>query len=132
MNSLKVCFIGVGSIAKRHMKNLRIIAEKRKIKLTIDALRRRIVSDEEQGSDIHRSYIEGKSEQAMMTYFDMTIAVHKEGIYVRDLIDINKNKKNKSERKSILDEINKSHSEVRLNNDIKLQNYYKNIIEKVS
>ena len=51
---------------------------------------------------------------------------------VRDLIDINKNKKNKSERKSILDEINKSHSEIRLNNDIKLQNYYKNIIEKVS
>ena len=81
---------------------------------------------------IHRSYIEGKSEQSMMAYFDMTIAVHKEGIYVRDLIDINKNKKNKSERKSILDEINKSHSEVRLNNDIKLQNYYKNIIEKVS
>ena len=74
---------------------------------------------------IHRSYIEGKSEQSMMAYF-------KEGIYVRDLIDINKNKKNKSERKSILDEINKSHSEVRLNNDIKLQNYYKNIIEKVS
>ena len=81
---------------------------------------------------IHRSYIEGKSEQSMMAYFDMTIAVHKEGIYVRDLIDINKNKKNKSERKSILDEINKSHSEVRSNNDIKLQNYYKNIIEKVS
>ena len=51
---------------------------------------------------IHRSYIEGKY------------------------------KKNKSERKSILDEINKSHSEVRSNNDIKLQNYYKNIIEKVS
>ena len=81
---------------------------------------------------IHRSYIEGKSEQAMMAYFDMTMAVQKEGIYVRDLIDINKNKKNKSERKSILDEINKSHSEVRSNNDIKLQNYYKNIIEKVS
>ena len=81
---------------------------------------------------IHRSYIEGKSEQAMMAYFDMTMAVQKEGIYVRDLIDINKNKKNKSERKSILDEINKSHSEIRLNNDIKLQNYYKNIIEKVS
>ena len=60
------------------------------------------------------------------------MAVQKEGIYVRDLIDINKNKKNKSERKSILDEINKSHSEIRLNNDIKLQNYYKNIIEKVS
>ena len=81
---------------------------------------------------IHRSYIEGKSEQSMMAYFDMTMAVQKEGIYVRDLIDINKNKKNKSERKSILDEINKSHSEIRLNNDIKLQNYYKNIIEKVS
>ncbi len=40
MDRLKVCFIGVGSIAKRHIRNLRVICEERKIKLTIDAFRR--------------------------------------------------------------------------------------------
>ena len=40
MEKLKVCFTGIGSIANRHIKNLRTIAEKRKILLTIDAYRR--------------------------------------------------------------------------------------------
>lgn len=40
MKELKVCFIGVGSIAKRHINNLRIIAQQRNINITIDALRR--------------------------------------------------------------------------------------------
>lgn len=37
---LKVCFVGVGSIAKRHIKNLRLISEKRGIQLTVDGYRR--------------------------------------------------------------------------------------------
>ncbi|MBO4845844.1 MAG: Gfo/Idh/MocA family oxidoreductase [Lachnospiraceae bacterium] len=40
MEQLKVCFVGVGSIAKRHIKNLHSIAEKRSIELTVDAFRR--------------------------------------------------------------------------------------------
>ena len=40
MNSLKVCFIGVGSIAKRHIHNLSSICDERQIELTIDAFRR--------------------------------------------------------------------------------------------
>lgn len=40
MNSLKVCFVGVGSIAKRHIRNLREVCNKRGIELHIDALRR--------------------------------------------------------------------------------------------
>lgn len=39
MNNLKVCFIGVGSIAKRHIKNLKSVCEERKIKLHLDILR---------------------------------------------------------------------------------------------
>ncbi len=39
MQQLKVCFIGVGSIAKRHIKNLQVVCEKRKIKLRMDAFR---------------------------------------------------------------------------------------------
>ena len=39
MQQLKVCFIGVGSIAKRHIRNLQAVCEQRKIKLHMDAFR---------------------------------------------------------------------------------------------
>lgn len=39
MNRFRVCFIGVGSIAKRHIKNLNIIFKERNQKLIIDAFR---------------------------------------------------------------------------------------------
>lgn len=40
MNKLKVCFVGLGSIAGRHIRNLSCICEEDGIDLTIDALRR--------------------------------------------------------------------------------------------
>lgn len=40
MNKLKVCFVGVGSIARRHIKNLLEICSERGVDITIDALRR--------------------------------------------------------------------------------------------
>lgn len=40
MSKLNVCFVGVGSIAKRHIRNLHTICNERQIALTIDALRR--------------------------------------------------------------------------------------------
>ncbi len=39
MKRLKVCFIGVGSIAKRHIRNLRFVCEQRGIALQMDAYR---------------------------------------------------------------------------------------------
>ena len=49
MGQLKVCFIGIGSIARRHIRNLRTICEDRGISLTVDAFRRS--SDQVQGVD---------------------------------------------------------------------------------
>ena len=40
MDHLKVCFVGIGSIAKRHIRNLHSICEERGIDLTIDVFRR--------------------------------------------------------------------------------------------
>lgn len=40
MQKLKVCFVGIGSIAKRHMNNLVNICDEQDIELEIDALRR--------------------------------------------------------------------------------------------
>lgn len=39
MKSLKVCFVGIGSIAKRHIKNLMLVCSLRGIELQIDAIR---------------------------------------------------------------------------------------------
>lgn len=51
MNNLKVCFVGVGSIARRHIKNLRALCEKRGIALHIDALRRSRGTEPAEGVD---------------------------------------------------------------------------------
>lgn len=40
MEKLKTCFVGVGSIAKRHINNLRYVCRERHIPLTVDAFRR--------------------------------------------------------------------------------------------
>lgn len=40
MDKLKVCFIGVGSIAKRHIRNLHAICDDKEIQVTVDAFRR--------------------------------------------------------------------------------------------
>ena len=40
MKRLKVCFIGVGSIAKRHIRNLQTVCTERGIDLQMDAVRR--------------------------------------------------------------------------------------------
>ncbi len=40
MDQLKICFVGVGSIAKRHIRNIRTICNDNNIELTVDAYRR--------------------------------------------------------------------------------------------
>ncbi len=41
MKKLKVCFVGIGSIAKRHIRNLQAVCNSRGIDLYIDAFRRK-------------------------------------------------------------------------------------------
>lgn len=48
---LKVCFIGLGSIAKRHINNLKFVSQKKGIDLSIDAYRHRINSAVIEGID---------------------------------------------------------------------------------
>lgn len=40
MKTMRVCFVGIGSIAKRHIRNLRAVCKDRDTVLTIDAYRR--------------------------------------------------------------------------------------------
>lgn len=57
MDRLKVCFIGIGSIAKRHIRNLKGVCEDRGVSLTIDAVRRS--ADQVEGVDQVYSSEEG-------------------------------------------------------------------------
>lgn len=45
MKKIKVCFAGVGSIAKRHIRNLNEICNERGIELSVDAFRRNPVTE---------------------------------------------------------------------------------------
>ena len=47
MKVMEVCFVGIGSIAKRHIRNLKVIAKNKNIDLQIDAIRRARNRDEE-------------------------------------------------------------------------------------
>jgi len=53
---LDVCFVGVGSIAKRHINNLKYICSKRGIELHIDAVRRVRNSEEEKELELEVVY----------------------------------------------------------------------------
>ena len=63
MNQLSVCFIGVGSIAKRHIRNLRTVCKENGLGLTIDAFRR----NPEQAEGVDQVYI---SKEDMHTEYD--------------------------------------------------------------
>ena len=51
MQSLSVCFVGVGSIARRHIRNLRAVCARRGIQLVVDAFRRSSGAPAEEGVD---------------------------------------------------------------------------------
>ena len=46
MTKFKVCFIGIGSIAKRHIRNLKLVCDKMDIFLQIDVIRHSLKCDE--------------------------------------------------------------------------------------
>ena len=52
LKKLKVCFVGIGSIAKRHIKNLTRISFEDGINLSIDAVRR---NGNKENDDIYNS-----------------------------------------------------------------------------
>ena len=66
MKSLKICFTGIGSIARRHIRNLRTVCRGRGIELRVDAVRRSEWADrkddELQLGRVYTSYEEMDSE----------------------------------------------------------------------
>ena len=63
MTELKVCFVGIGSIAKRHIKNLKRVCHNRNIHLDVDAVRRKRNAVEETALGIRDVYTDYKCQQ---------------------------------------------------------------------
>lgn len=76
---------------------------------------------------IHSSYIEGKSKQALTTYFYITIALSKEETYISNMIDIKNDNLGKVEKKSKINEQNDIRLDVRSVSDTNIKNVYNKI-----
>ena len=62
MNELKVCFVGIGSIAKRHIINLKRICAEDGINLIVDAISRSGRRREEPVFELIRSVYANENE----------------------------------------------------------------------
>lgn len=70
MKDFRVCFVGIGSIAKRHINNLRTVCEKRDLNVQIDAFRRSGSTSEVPGVDhvyTDMSEISGRYDAVFIT-----------------------------------------------------------------
>lgn len=80
---MRVCFIGVGSIAKRHIKNLKRICEKNGKELIIDAVRHLGCSDEEK-AELGLTGI-FKSEEELSYFYDAIFITNPTDFHIKSL-----------------------------------------------
>lgn len=91
MKKLKVCFVGIGSIARRHIKNLILICSSRKIELQIDAIRHsssRLTSVDDFFSNIYYSSCEAPND------YDVVFITNPTEFHLQSLIDYENKAKN--------------------------------------
>ena len=69
---IKICFFGMGSIGKRHLKNLVKILNERKIEFEIDVVKRKKELDDEVKSHINSIY---KIDEFVPNFYDIVFIV---------------------------------------------------------
>ena len=92
MKSLNICFIGIGSIAKRHIRNLVKIAEMDGYQFTIDAIRRSACGGEEDVfSYINHVYLDVEDTDGM---YDAIFITNPTEMHMATLEKVTKHGKN--------------------------------------
>lgn len=86
MKRLEVCFVGVGSIAKRHIKNLVRVAEKNGFDLVIDAVRRNGSRDNDAVSSNIRNIFCDISE--ISTVYDVAFITNPTELHIETINNI--------------------------------------------
>ena len=87
---IKICFFGMGSIGKRHLKNLVKILNERKIKFEIDVVKRKKELDDEVKGYINSVY---KIDEFVPKFYDIVFIVNDTSAHIETL-DLMKNYSN--------------------------------------
>lgn len=83
MKKLEVCFVGIGSIAKRHIKNLYKVCQEDGVKLYIDAVTRSgIIKDSSISSFIRRAY---SNENELEKIYDAVFITNPTELHIETL-----------------------------------------------
>ena len=79
---IKICFFGMGSIGKRHLKNLVKILNERKIKFEIDVVKRKKELDDEVKNHINNIY---KINEFEPNFYDIVFIVNDTSAHIETL-----------------------------------------------
>jgi len=104
MNSLKICFIGIGSIAKRHIKNLHDICAEKGLTVQVDCVRRKGHScepDSDLSGLINTVYY---SFEEMPQDYDIVFITNPTSLHMKTLKDVRDKTKHFFIEKPISDE----------------------------
>ena len=79
---IKICFFGMGSIGKRHLKNLVKILKERKIEFEIDVIKRKKEINDEVKDYIHNIY---KADEFKPNFYDIVFIVNDTSVHIETL-----------------------------------------------
>lgn len=79
---IKICFFGMGSIGKRHLKNLVKILNERKIEFKIDVVKRKKELDDEVKEYIDNVY---KIDEFIPSFYDIVFIVNDTSVHIETL-----------------------------------------------
>ena len=79
---IKICFFGMGSIGKRHLKNLVKILKERKIEFEIDVIKRKKEINDEVKDYIHNIY---KVDEFKPNFYDIVFIVNDTSAHIETL-----------------------------------------------
>ena len=79
---IKICFFGMGSIGKRHLKNLVKILKERKIEFEIDVIKRKKEINDEVKDYIHNIY---KVDEFKPNFYDIVFIVNDTSVHIETL-----------------------------------------------
>ena len=79
---IKICFFGMGSIGKKHLKNLVKILNKRKIEFKIDVVKRKKELDDEVKEYIDNVY---KIDEFIPSFYDVVFIVNDTSVHIETL-----------------------------------------------
>lgn len=79
---IKICFFGMGSIGKKHLKNLVKILNERKIEFKIDVVKRKKEIDNEVKDYINNIYI---ADEFIPSFYDIVFIVNDTSVHIETL-----------------------------------------------